>query len=85
MAIRTFKCRVDGEWATLCQSCGKSMFEPTGIVVDFQEQRTWVTTIYLCKDCLNELATKSKRLYYTNVAEEDYTNINVMNEDKENE
>lgn len=71
MMIETFRSKAN----TYCDSCGDKMNDATGIKYSYSiAERKQATYIYLCKNCLNELAIKCKRSYYIDKFDEDIKN-----------
>ena len=69
--IKTFRHKAK----VYCDFCGDVMNEATGIKHSYLiAEREQSSCIYLCKNCLNELAIKLKRSYYIDKFDEDIAN-----------
>lgn len=58
-----------------CDSCGEKMDNVMGIRCSYLlAEREQAVYIFLCKNCINELAIKLKRSYYIDKFDEDIVN-----------
>lgn len=69
--IKTFRHKGN----TCCDFCGEKMDNAMGIkCLYLLAEREQAVYIFLCKNCLNELAIKLKRSYYIDKFDEDIKN-----------